>query len=142
MAKKLLDLIGPLEDLEFPNGRELSVRRMDGPATDLQIAAEADRTDESWMNLLRYLVPDATDDDWKSLGGNPRFGVLIVAHARQAIDEVATHLKNVEAGAVVAAATADRPRPSSPPTKSITSSRGSRGRSGKTGSLSTASRTP
>ena len=126
MARKLVDMLEPLEPLEFPNGRELAVRRFDGDAMKLWRRSQEAPSDENAMALLRHLVPDATDEDWESLGGNWRFGVLIVGYARENVDQVAEELKNVDAGAVVAAAKAARPRRSSRTTKSTTSSRGSR----------------
>jgi thiamine pyrophosphate-dependent acetolactate synthase large subunit-like protein len=143
MARKLLDMLEPLEPLEFPNGRELAVRRWDGDAANLANEVAADPTNiEKGRRLLRHLVPDATDADWASIGGNWKLEVLIVGYAREMVDEMAEQLKNVDAGALLAAARVQRPRPSNRPTKSTTSSRGSRGRTGKTSPRSTPSPTP
>lgn len=97
MARRLLDMVAPLEPLIFPNGREFAVRPLD--ATEWEMLREVQTTNDSdkALALLQRVVPDAELADFATLG--PSHVKALLEYAAGQIDLALIELKNSLGGA-------------------------------------------
>lgn len=103
----LLALATPLEPVQFPNGRVFPVRPLDAIGWEMLRTATASGSDGDALATLRRCVPDATDDDFVSLGIEDVQNLLL--YATRKVRFVSDAIKNSsgEAAPIVA--------PTSPP---------------------------
>jgi len=141
MKLRLVDLLKPIDDVEFPNG-----------TTHTPIAWQA-AEHELWrqatiggggigpvLQIVKACYPTATEADLDScVTDDGSLLIAMAAHAGRKVEWVREALKNVDAVGGETAALPPQPStpPSSPKTNGNTSSPKSRKRSAKTGGTST-----
>jgi hypothetical protein len=108
MALRLLDMVAPLEPVEFPNGRTFAVRPLDADSWEMLRAVQESKDGGKALALLKRVVPDASEEDFASLG-IPHVGALL-SYAANQIDLTLAAIKNSSGGAA-----ADKPTPPSSP---------------------------
>lgn len=111
----MLDLVArakPLEPIRFPNGRELAARPLDADGWELVRAAQRNQDAASMLAAVKYVVPDATDDDLNVLGIED-FGAILTYAARQIVEALDTVGNSAGTGT-----TSTSPPSSPPPTPS------------------------
>ena len=96
---RLVDVEGPLEDVEFPDGNKYAVVPF-GPAEHAKWRALHEKWDSQIaLELLQHTVPDAPIEAFDLL--SPKMMHVLLQHAQYKIDIIMLALKNLEAGKAV-----------------------------------------
>ena len=98
---KLLDMVAPLEPVEFPNGKTFAITPL-GPE-EWEMLREVQRTSDGALALkfLKRIVPEATDDDLAMIG--PAHVAALCTYAAGQIDMALVAIKNSPGGEATAA---------------------------------------
>jgi len=137
---RLVDIEGPLEEVEFPNGTKI-IPVPFGPAEyklwrEMPSETENEKRGKMLLQIIHACYPTATVDDLDSC--TPKMLIAMAAHAGRKIDQIRDALKNVDMAAVGATPAPVATTPPSSPTRSgNTSASKSRKRSARTSGTST-----
>jgi hypothetical protein len=136
---RLVALRSPLAPVQFPNGKVFAVRELDAGMEKLRVEAFGSGDPEKIRQLYAQIVPDAGEDDWKSMTTEDYANLW--QHAAQklfsTLELVEAARKNGDAGPAAAKTkTTRRSRHSSPTTPSSTPSPGSPAPSASAGGIS------